>query len=94
MTTATDRTKRRPDASPDAANGFSADSRAYLRVEADRWRVETPTAVYFVDTSRQPWTCSCTGFRYRRQCRHVDAVKRHAAGGQALGAVPTKEGNP
>lgn len=38
-----------------------------------------PSLIYEVmppTSAEMDWFCSCTGFHYRKQCRHVDQVKR------------------
>jgi hypothetical protein len=57
---------------PHGIDGFTIDGRRYV---PQRWRVESPAdAVYFIDGSAERLTCSCPGFRFRRDCRHIAAL--------------------
>lgn len=33
-------------------------------------------AKYTVTRNRQGWSCTCTGFQYRRQCKHVTELSK------------------
>jgi hypothetical protein len=36
-------------------------------------------AVYTVTNDRGAWTCTCSGFKFRGQCRHVESLKLPAS---------------
>ena len=36
-------------------------------------------AVYTVTNDRGSWTCTCSGFKFRGQCRHVESLKSPAS---------------
>lgn len=40
------------------------------------FNVKSGEKVYSVGLSKNQLTCSCTGFGYRRKCKHVEAVKK------------------
>ncbi len=49
-----------------------------VKNELKEWKVESSKAgkVYIVrETPSGKRTCSCDGFHYRRQCRHINEVK-------------------
>jgi hypothetical protein len=40
------------------------------------WEVEGSRGnLYKLTRTGEAWTCSCTGFAYRRRCRHIEATK-------------------
>jgi hypothetical protein len=44
-------------------------------VEGRNWTVSgSKGAVYTVTENRGLWTCTCSGFKFRNQCRHVSEI--------------------
>lgn len=41
------------------------------------WKVQNSkkNGYYTVSFDKAGWTCDCTGFGYRRKCRHIDEAK-------------------
>lgn len=43
-----------------------------------KWSVANSkgTGSYSVEFDKRGWTCSCPGFGFRRQCRHISEIKQ------------------
>lgn len=54
-------------------NPFKVESK---RDGSRRWRVKSKSNVYIVTLAQQDWNCSCDGFKYRGNCKHVVEVEK------------------